>query len=97
MSRIGGDLVKSMGEALAHARGDTKAVRVTKVSDRALDVKAIRAKTGLSQDKFAMMIGVSASTIRKWEQDERRPTGAAQSLLRVIEREPAAVRRALAG
>jgi putative transcriptional regulator len=49
----------------------------------------------LSQDQFADAFGVSASTLRKWEQGQRSPTGAAKTLLKIIECEPKAVVRAL--
>jgi putative transcriptional regulator len=49
-----------------------------------------------SQDQFADAFGVSASTLRKWEQGQRAPSGAAKTLLKIIEREPDAVVRALA-
>jgi putative transcriptional regulator len=49
----------------------------------------------LSQDDFAQAFGVSASTLRKWEQGQRTPTGAAKTLLKIVEREPGAVMRAL--
>src|SRR5579862_5200728 len=47
------------------------------------DVKAIRSKLGKSQGEFALMIGVSAATLRNWEQGRRRPEGPALALLRV--------------
>jgi putative transcriptional regulator len=50
---------------------------------------------GLSQDEFASAFRVSASTLRKSEQGRRAPTGAAKTLLKIIEREPKAVIRAL--
>ena len=41
------------------------------------------------------MLGTSTSGYRKWEQGERQPSGAARTLLRVMENEPEAVLRAL--
>lgn len=49
------------------------------------DVRAIREKTGLSQDKFAMLIGVKPSTLRNWEQGRRKPTGPARALMRILD------------
>ena len=94
---LGADILQGMQNALAYARGDALKGRAHSVDVPAVDVKAVRAKLGLSQDKFAAAFGVSARTVRKWEQGERRPTGAARVLLKVIEREPEAVRRALRG
>jgi putative transcriptional regulator len=59
------------------------------------DVKAIRAKFGLSQQKFAKTFALNLATLRDWEQERRMPHGPARTLLRIIEREPEAVRRAL--
>jgi len=95
MSKFGDDLVKSMAQALAHARGKGTGSRVHKVPVRPDDIQKARKSLGLSQDEFASAFGVSASTLRKWEQGQRSPTGAAKTLLKIIEREPKAVVRAL--
>ena len=58
-------------------------------------VEAIRGRLGLTQKEFARMFGVSVDTLQGWEQRRRRPRGPALALLRVIDREPDAVRRAL--
>ena len=60
-----------------------------------LDVAAIRAKTGLSQERFARAFRISAHTLRNWEQRRRAPEGPARSLLLAIDRDPVAVVRAL--
>jgi putative transcriptional regulator len=95
MSKLGDELIHSMAEALAHARGEKTGARVHKVKPS--DVRRARRRLGLSQDRFAGALGVSASTLRKWEQGRRAPTGAAKTLLKIIEREPKAVLRALGG
>ena len=59
------------------------------------DVKAIRAKFGLSQDQFAKTFALNLATLRDWEQERRMPHGPARTLLQIIDREPEAVRRAL--
>ncbi|MGD0886833.1 MAG: helix-turn-helix domain-containing protein [Thermodesulfovibrionales bacterium] len=46
-------------------------------------VAEARAKTGLSQDKFAALLGISVRTLRDWEQGRRSPSGAARTLLRI--------------
>ena len=63
-----------------------QASRVTKVKLPAA-VEA-RAKTGLSQQDFASLLGVSARTLQDWEQGRREPTGAAKTLLRVAASHP---------
>ena len=59
------------------------------------DVKAIRRRLGKSQSEFALMIGVSISTLQNWEQGRRVPEGPARALLRVAAKNPLAVARAL--
>ena len=60
------------------------------------DVRAIRAKFGLSQERFAKTFALNLATLRDWEQERRMPHGPARTLLQIIDREPDAVRRALA-
>ena len=60
-----------------------------------VDVKAIRDKLGMSQEQFARTFCLNISSLRDWEQQRRMPRGPARALLRIIDREPAAARRAL--
>ena len=41
----------------------------------------LREKFGLSQDKFANLVGISVGTLRNWEQGRRKPEGPGQSSL----------------
>ena len=59
------------------------------------DIKAVRRRLRLSQQRFAAMIGVSPRTLQNWEQGRRQPQGPAKALLRVAARNPRAVLRAL--
>jgi putative transcriptional regulator len=95
MSKLGDELVRSMAQALAHAEGRKSGVRTRKVAIRPAQIQNARKQLGLSQDQFANAFGVSASTLRKWEQGQRSPTGAAKTLMKIIQREPKAVVRAL--
>jgi DNA-binding transcriptional regulator YiaG len=63
-----------------------QAARVTKV--KLLPAAEARAKTGLSQEEFARLLGVSARTLQDWEQGRRQPTGAAKTLLRLATQRP---------
>lgn len=92
MSTFGEDLIQSLNEALAHAQGEGPAIVHTPV-----DPREIRTRAKLTQAQMAPMMGMSLSGYRKWEQGQRRVSGPAAALLRVIEKEPAAVQRALAG
>ncbi len=51
-------------------------------------VSSIREKTGLSQSRFAALLGVSVRTLQDWEQGRRAPSGAARTLLLVAHRNP---------
>lgn len=59
------------------------------------DVKSIRERFGLSQSQMATFLNVSKRTLENWEQGRCGPTGPAQTLLTIMEREPRAVQRAL--
>lgn len=54
-------------------------------------VAVIRERTGLSQAKFASLLGVSVRTLQEWEQGRRAPSGAARTLLMVAARNPRAL------
>ena len=54
-------------------------------------VTRTREKTGLSQPRFAALLGVSVRTLQEWEQGRRAPSGAARTLLLVAERNPRAL------
>ena len=55
------------------------------------DVAGIREKTGLSQARFAQLLGVSVRTLQDWEQGRRAPSGAAKTLLMVADKNPRAL------
>ncbi|HQR23022.1 MAG TPA: helix-turn-helix domain-containing protein [Burkholderiaceae bacterium] len=61
-----------------------------------VDVRAVRSLTGLSQAKFAELLGIELATLRNWEQGRRAPTGPARALLRAIRNNPVEVVKALA-
>jgi putative transcriptional regulator len=88
-------LMRGLQEARAYARGKPAAGTKIHVRQR-VDVVAVRARTGLSQDAFARRIGVSVGTLRNWEQGRRRPDGPAMILLSMLERDPHIVERTLA-
>lgn len=67
-------------------------VRVPEV----VDVKAIRARTGLSQVSFANRYGFSAGAVRDWEQKRKPPEKANRLLLTIIDRRPEVIEEMLA-
>ncbi len=95
MTLFGSRLIQSAKEARAIARGEMAPARVIEPAN--IDVRAIRKRLNLSQDKFARRFRLSPATIRDWEQGRRRPDQIARTLLLVIEHDPEAVDRALSG
>lgn len=89
------ELLASVQEMDEIANGKQAAARVTEFPEP--EVKAIREKVGLSQSRFAMLIGVSKRTLENWEQGRRHPTGPAKALLRILEADPEHAVRALHG
>ncbi len=86
-------LVKSVTQMGAIMKGHDIPHRRTIVTE--INVKMLRERTGLTQEAFAGMIGVSVRTLQNWEQGRRAPEGPARALLKVVEREPEAVLSAL--
>lgn len=86
-------LCESIRQAGEIRRGKRKPSRTFKIDDPS--PKAIRKRLGLSQTRFAAIIGVSVRTLQNWEQGRREPEGPAKALLRVVDREPQAVLQAL--
>lgn len=70
---------------------EMRPVRVTKD----IDVAALRKRLRLSQAVFAAQFGITLAVLRDWEQGRRKPDATARAFLKVIGREPDAVRRAL--
>ena len=83
-----------MKQAAAIERGEARPSRVFVVKKN--DVVTVRARLGLSQNKFAALLGISSGTLKNWEQGRRRPTGAAKVLLKVAKRHPKIVLEAAA-
>jgi putative transcriptional regulator len=89
------ELLASVRQGASILKGEAQASRETEVAIP--DVRAIRARYKLSQTQFAALIGISAATLRNWEQGRRRPEGPAQVLLRVAARHPEVVLEAVRG
>jgi len=93
---IGNEIIEGLESALQYLDGDTigAVAHVVRVPET-VNVKAIRERTGLSQDRFAERYGFRVSALRDWEQGRRRPDRTARILLTVITRNPKAVEDAL--
>lgn len=94
MNKLFDDLMESVQQMDEIHRGERQPSREFTVD--AMQVKAIRQATGLTQAKFAKVIDVQLATLRNWEQGRREPTGPAKALLRAIHKDPRHVLQALA-
>jgi putative transcriptional regulator len=83
------ELLESVRQGGAILRGEIAPARTYTVHDP--DVAEVRERYGLSQAKFAGLLGISVRTLQNWEQHRRRPDGPARILLRVAARHPEAV------
>jgi len=86
-------LIASVKQAGKIKRGKSKASR--SFDFKPADIKRIRERLDVSQSEFALMIGVSVSTLQNWEQGRRQPDGPARALLKVAAENPEAVAEAL--
>jgi putative transcriptional regulator len=84
MSKAFDKIAAGLTDAIAYAGGDTSKGRVA----AGPDVKAIRAKTKLSQTKFADKLRVPVATVRDWEQHRRSPDAPARTLLGMVDADP---------
>ncbi|MDM7957962.1 helix-turn-helix domain-containing protein [Blastomonas sp.] len=92
-SNFAQDLIASMTEAAAHARGDATDAREHVIE--VPDVRAIREALGLSQQAFASAYRIPLATLKGWEQGRRHPDATASAYLSIIARMPDAAREAL--
>jgi len=81
------ELLQSVKEAAAIERGRGKPSRTFEVTT-GNDVARVRSRLGLSQNKFASLLGISENTLQNWEQGRRKPAGPAKVLLKVAARHP---------
>jgi putative transcriptional regulator len=79
---IGLEILEGIRQIKRSERG-----RITNVPS----VAGVREKTGLSQSKFAKLLGVSVRTLQEWEQGRRAPSGAARTLLMIAAKNPRAL------
>ena len=94
MNDVFQSIKQGLTEAIEFAQGQTTWAIVHEFAP--LDIKAVRAKVGMTQAEFATTFGISLGTLRHWERGDRKPQGPALVLLNVVAKEPEAVLRALA-
>jgi putative transcriptional regulator len=83
------ELLESLKQGAAIKKGTVQTSRSFEFPET--EVRALREQFGLSQDKFARLVGISVGTLRNWEQGRRKPEGPARVLLLVASRHPEAL------
>lgn len=86
---------RGLRQALAFVDGTADVSQYRVHIPREIDVRAIRHKLGMTQEKFASEFGFSVNTLRHWEHGKRVPEGPTRAYLLVIDRAPKAVQKAL--
>ncbi len=95
MTKAGQEIIQGAQDALGFLRDDKSKGRAYAITSSKIDVKVIRSKTGLTQEKFAEIYGFSLSTLKKWEIGISSPEGAVKAYLTVIAKHPNVVKDAL--
>lgn len=96
-TNVAGELVKAMQESAEIATGRAKPAKERNFPEPpVVDVRAVRAATGLSRAEFARRYALDPRAVQDWEQGRRQPDRAARAYLVVIARRPDAVEEALA-
>ncbi len=83
------DAGRNIGEELLDAVRDVKAGNYGDSYElEANQIVSTRMKCGLSQSQFADALRISPRTLQQWEQGRRKPSGAAETLLRIVDKHP---------
>jgi putative transcriptional regulator len=91
---FGNDLIESLNQAVAHAKGQSKAAQVHEL--RIPNVRTLRESLKMSQQTFALTFRIPLATLKGWEQGRRQPDATAVAFLSVIEKMPREAQAALA-
>ena len=95
MSTVGKAVIRGLERVLDHERRAIGRPTTRAINVEDIDVRSIRQRTGMSQSEFAAVYGLNLTTLQAWEQRKRRPDRMARLFLRVVDKEPDAVRRAV--
>lgn len=80
------ELLSSIEEAGTMIKGEQGAGRSIRIQEP--NVPEIRRQLGLTQERFASLLGISTATLKNWEQGRRKPDGPARVLLCVAAKYP---------
>lgn len=90
------DAQRNIGEELLNAIRDVKAGEYgSSYSIEPNEIVATRIKCGLSQIQFAKALHISPRTLQQWEQGRRHPSGAAETLLKIVAKHPEVLREVM--
>ena len=85
---------RDIGQEILQGMREIKAGRIgRRYTTESFPIVRAREKSGLSQAKFAELLGVSIRTIQDWEQGRREPNAAAKTLIKVAELHPSVLRK----
>ena len=88
---------RDLGQEILEGIKDLKAGKAGRsFTAKSFPIVRAREKSGLSQSRFAKLLGVSVRTLQDWEQGRREPSGAAKTLLKVAELHPEVLREVAA-
>lgn len=87
------ELTTSIRQAGRIHRGEKRASREHRFDP--VGTAELRRQLDMTQEEFALVIGVPVATLRNWEQGRREPHGPARALLAAVRRDPEHVIRAL--
>ncbi len=94
-TNFGDDLIESLNQAIAQAKGHSKAAQVHTV--HVPDVRSLRERLKMSQQAFSLAYRIPLATLKGWEQGRRQPDATASAYLNVIEKLPVEAQAALKG
>jgi putative transcriptional regulator len=94
MSKAFVSIKRGLEQAIRHRKGK-RVARLKLHVPPPVDVKAVRERTGLTQEQFAATFAIGLGALRHWERGDRKPRGAALVLLNVIASNPQAVLRSV--
>jgi len=91
-TRVADDIIKGLNEVIEYQHGKRKLrrrhVKIAPLPEyEAREIKSIREKLNLSQNIFALTLGVSIKTIEAWEAGLSKPIGPARRMLELIEQD----------
>lgn len=92
---LGEAIIEGLKDVLAYKQGKLKLPTYEYHAPEYIEVAPLRAKLGMSQNRFAHAFGLNVATVRDWEQGRRQPDAMARILLAIIARHPEVVQGVL--